>query len=86
MQTLLQPYSNEPIGLMQIDTEGYDAEILRQVLDSPYRPAIINYEHKHISKVDRIDCKRKLAEAGYRFIDVQRDTLAVLVSGGLSAE
>jgi len=33
------------VDLLQIDTEGYDAEILRMLDDLPSRPALIRFEH-----------------------------------------
>ena len=77
LDSLLASYRNQEIGLLQIDTEGFDAEIVRQVVKSAYRPIVINYEHKHLSKTDRVDCKQRLREAGYSFVDVYPDTIAL---------
>ena len=42
---LLQTHSVTHIDLLQIDTEGYDAEILKMIDFSRVKPAIINFEH-----------------------------------------
>lgn len=41
------------VDILQVDTEGYDYEILR-LFDVPRRlPPIVNYEHEHLSRGDR---------------------------------
>lgn len=48
VNTLLTKYQIAKIGLLQIDTEGYDAEVLRLFDIAQTRPLIIHYEHKHL--------------------------------------
>jgi FkbM family methyltransferase len=38
------------VDILQVDTEGYDAEILRMFDIQRRHPAIINFEHKHLSR------------------------------------
>jgi FkbM family methyltransferase len=42
---LLSEYDVEHIDLLQIDTEGYDAEIIKSIDFSKTRPSIIRFEH-----------------------------------------
>lgn len=45
LEELLQGHHVGEIDLLQIDTEGYDAEILRMIDFNRRRPAIIRFEH-----------------------------------------
>jgi FkbM family methyltransferase len=63
--------------LLQVDTEGFDLEIIKMVFDAGFFPAIINFEYIHLSFDDRCESRSILAANGYRFIDGFRDTLAI---------
>ncbi len=53
--------------LLQIDTEGYDATILRMIDFSRCRPRLIKFEHKSLSAGERAGCDRsRLRAHGYR--------------------
>ena len=80
VNSLLERYHVQNLTLLQIDVEGFDCEIVRMAIESGLRPPIINYEFIHASPSDRVECKHMLAAAGYRFIDVGRDTLALRLS------
>lgn len=45
LEALLQAHGVGEIDLLQIDTEGYDAEIIRMIDFERRRPAIIRFEH-----------------------------------------
>ena len=77
LHTLLRKHDIEDLTLLVTDTEGFDCEIVNMALDAGLRPAIINYEFIHAVPQARVDCKKRLMQAGYSFIDVGRDTLAV---------
>jgi FkbM family methyltransferase len=65
------------VDLLQIDAEGYDGLILR-LFDIPNRrPAIVRFEHKHLSTQDYRSCLSLLMNQGYK-VAVSRtgDTLA----------
>lgn len=66
LSTLLDKTQICPIDILQIDTEGYDAEILRMVDFARLNPAIIQFEHAHLSKSDFQDCARILIERGFK--------------------
>jgi FkbM family methyltransferase len=54
------------VDVLQIDAEGYDLELLR-CFDIPRRlPAIVNYEHVHLSRDDRNAAASLLIENRYR--------------------
>jgi FkbM family methyltransferase len=75
--SLLRKHGISEVGLLQIDTEGFDCRIVESAIRSGVRPAIINYEHIHVHAIQQAACKRLLAENGYDFVDVGIDTLAV---------
>ena len=76
-RTLLRKHHIQNVSLLVTDTEGFDCEIVNMALDAGLRPAIINYEFIHADPQAQVDCKKRLMEAGYSFIDVGTDTLAV---------
>jgi FkbM family methyltransferase len=78
LTTLLARHGVVRPSLLQVDTEGFDTQIVRMALESGLRPPIINYEHLHADRAERAACKRLLVEAGYHFIDIGGDTLALL--------
>ncbi len=78
LPALLEQHGVRKLDLLQVDTEGHDGVIVRHALRSGVRPAIINYEAVHMPPEERYETRRRLKECGYRFIDIERDTLAVL--------
>ena len=76
-ESLINKYNISNISLLQIDTEGYDFEILKMVFSAKVFPEIINYEWTELSHKDRYECKKLLIKNGYRFIDVGADTLCL---------
>jgi FkbM family methyltransferase len=76
LQTLLQRYRIQSVDLLQIDTEGYDYEIIKMCDFSKMKPSVIHYEHRHLSDQDRIACDRLLSAQGYRLHITGPDTVA----------
>jgi FkbM family methyltransferase len=68
------------VDVLQIDTEGYDYEIIKQIDFTVIFPKIINYEHVHLSVDDRHACQLYLAKMGYSFYIKGLDTMAVKIS------
>lgn len=67
------------IDLVQIDTEGYDFEIVKQVDLDRFKPALILYEHYHLRPGEREACEHHLESHGYRSISNFMDTLSVRI-------
>ena len=65
-ESLCRKHGVEQLDLMLIDTEGYDAQILRSVDLAARHPRLLVYEHYHLSPEQRFDCERLVAAAGYR--------------------
>jgi FkbM family methyltransferase len=73
---LMAAHGISEIDLLQIDTEGYDFEIIKMVDFERSPPAIIRYEHSHLSTADRRACLALLAGHGYRFVSEKHDVMA----------
>jgi FkbM family methyltransferase len=79
LDALLETYAVSRVDLLQIDVEGYDAHIVRMVNFDKIRPKIINFEHKHLSVADRLECQANLQSAGYALFNHSGDTCGMLV-------
>ena len=77
LTTLIAEHAIEPVDLLQVDAEGEDYEIIRTLDFGALAPAIIRFEHLHMSDAQRDECACLLAERGYRFITERCDTTAL---------
>lgn len=59
--------------VLMVDTEGFDGEIVRMALEAGWLPAVIRYEHKHLTGEERRTLARDLAGRGYRLWADQAD-------------
>ncbi len=64
------------IDFLQIDTEGYDWEILKMVDFGRFDPKILNFESQLFSDQVRTECEEKLSKLGYKFFRTRSDTCA----------
>ena len=76
--TLLNRHQVKRIDLLQIDVEGYDYELLKLFDFERIKPQLIRYEHKHLNLSDRSSCKKNLKQNGYKILEMEYDTGAVL--------
>jgi FkbM family methyltransferase len=82
-ETLFKEMGVDYVDLLQIDAEGRDAEILR-LFDIPGRkPAVVRFEHKHLSIADHEKSIGLLVGQGYRIAASGSDTLAYRVTAML---
>jgi FkbM family methyltransferase len=65
------------VDVLQIDVEGYDAEIINMLVGLRERPTIVRFEHAHLSHDDHLRAIRRLSGAGYSISVGPDDTLAV---------
>jgi FkbM family methyltransferase len=76
VSSMLEEAGTERVDLLQIDAEGYDAEILR-LFDVPRRrPAIVRFEHKHLPRGAHHTAVESLLALGYQVAIGDGDTLA----------
>jgi len=75
-ETLFREHRLPHVDLLQIDAEGYDAELLR-LFDLPARrPAIVRYEHKHLRREIQEQTVEALIRQDYQVCLSLDDTLA----------
>ena len=74
---LFQKHGIQKIDLLQIDTEGFDFEIIKMFDFAKYSPKIINYESVHLEKGDRAECEFFLRNKGYNLYNTQENTCAI---------
>ena len=65
------------LELLQIDTEGFDYEIIKMIDLNIIRPAIIRFEINHLSESDKVECLDYLASNNYKMIYARIDVIAV---------
>lgn len=75
LDDLLIEADSDHIDLIQIDVEGYDAQIIELLDLDRWKPAIVNFEHKHLSPADYATALDKLIAHGYRLTANTTDTL-----------
>jgi hypothetical protein len=74
--SLLAKHRIEQFDLLQIDTEGYDYQILIQFLESDTLPRLIHFENNFLTSEQRADIAGRLITLGYRYLHIGIDTLA----------
>lgn len=74
---ILREHKVARMDVLQIDAEGFDYQVLRQLDFSIYRPRVINMEIVNIPKSERTACKRLLDSHGYTYVKAGYDLLAV---------
>lgn len=77
LEQVLARHQFTHVDLLQIDTEGFDFEVVKLAIESGIYPDIINYEYVHLPPKARLECRLLLAAHNYSFMDVGMDTLAV---------
>lgn len=75
MNLLSNFYPNQKIDYLEIDTEGYDLEVLK-MMDFPiFKPSIIKYEHVSLGEKELADSKKLLIDEGYTLFRRGNDIL-----------
>lgn len=64
------------LDLLQTDTEGFDAQVIKMINFDQITPAIIKYEHVTLSEDDKSSTEELLRGRGYRLFHEQGDTIA----------
>jgi hypothetical protein len=76
LMTLLQRTGMLDAHLLQIDTEGYDATILRMIDFTLFHPILVKFEHKSMSAAVRGTTLERLRANGYSCAAEGTDTVA----------
>jgi hypothetical protein len=79
LRALLEENGTTKVDLLQIDTEGYDYEVLKTFPFDSSAPALVCFEHCHLSQSDRtaavslmISCGYSIEKWGKDFVCVQK--------------
>jgi FkbM family methyltransferase len=75
--SLTKKHGVEHIDIVQIDTEGYDLEVLRLIDLVRWQPELVMYEHVHLGDDGRAAARSLLDESGYLRMADDMDTLGV---------
>lgn len=76
--TLMKENNINNIDLLQIDTEGFDFEVIKMFDIAKTRPSLISFESLHLSKNDYHTCISHLNNNGYLTKTIDANTIAML--------
>ncbi len=76
IQDLLIKHRFKTLDFLQIDTEGYDFDIIKTIDFLRLKPLIISYENMHLSEQDKLRCEELLIENGYQLEHIGGDSIA----------
>lgn len=76
-QTLFVRHAIGRVDLLQIDTEGFDCEILKLFDFMAYSPTIVRFEHIHLSRRELTEAVTKLTGLGYQLHRDAIDLVAI---------
>lgn len=74
--SLLAKHEITEVDILQIDTEGFDFEVIKMFDFNRIKPAIIHFEFFHLSLDDQDRCFAYLSEYGYEMVTVLGDVVA----------
>lgn len=78
VRTLLAKHGIAKVDLLLTDVQGYDREVVEQFLICGVKPTIIHFEHCHTARPALDALYRELVGHGYRFNELENDTLCYL--------
>lgn len=78
--TLLQKYNVENVNLIQIDTEGYDFEIIKLINFNRLKLDLIIFEHLHLKKSDYKQALNLLKSNGFKLFTDEGNTIGLAKS------
>ncbi len=74
--SLCRKHGLKRLSLLQVDTEGFDFQVIRQTFDAGLMPDAIHYESLHLGRSEMEDCRALLREKGYELVESTVNTLA----------
>jgi hypothetical protein len=78
---LVERAGSDRLDLLQMDAEGYDAKLVQSIDFRRFAPAILRYEHKHLTRNAQRECIELLLDHGYQVAVEADDTLAYRDAG-----
>ena len=76
LRTLLEENQVAVVDMLQIDTEGFDYEVIQLAFGMGLKPSILAFEWEHLDLKEMWECRRSLVENGYRWLVVKGDVVA----------
>ncbi len=76
--SLLRKHGLQRVDFLQIDTEGFDGQVIKLVDFDFIKPTIIAFEHGFLSATERNDTFQLLHKNGYKITNCGTDTVAYL--------
>ncbi len=76
-ETLCRKEGLNVIDVVQIDTEGYDYEVIKLIDLERVAPLLLMYESLHLSEDDRSSCAALLGRHGYQSLSDGMDTVCL---------
>jgi FkbM family methyltransferase len=77
LKSLLAKFNLLRIDILQIDTEGFDAEVVRMALTLDHIPSCINFEYTNLNLETKTALYDSLTKRGYFFSHDKANTLAL---------
>lgn len=74
--SLLEKHHVDRVDVLQIDTEGFDYQVLKMVDFRVLKPTLIHFENNFLTAGQMEDCVGLLAGEGYRMLNAGIDTIA----------
>lgn len=78
LRSILHEHNIQAVDLLQVDTEGYDLDVLESLDFSRHKPRVIFVEHKHLAAPKKQVLMQLLADNGYKVSDCGGDFYAKL--------
>jgi FkbM family methyltransferase len=78
LKSLLDKYKVKEVDVLQIDTEGYDVNIIKQINFSEFKPKVINFEWQWLTEKEKDSITKHLMSFGYFLYNCGEDMLASL--------
>lgn len=78
LMDIIEKYNVKSIDLLQIDTEGFDFEILKMLNFKKIKPQLIKYEFVNLDKNTQQKSIQFLENAGYKVCIESSDAVAIL--------
>lgn len=78
LMSLVDEYKLHELDYLQIDTEGFDDEIVGMIDFARLKPKIIKFETDHLGREKKAAVFRRLQAHGYSLIDEKHNAIALL--------
>jgi len=77
LMKVIQENNFTSVDLLQIDTEGFDLEVIKMFDFNTFKPVLIQYEHVHLSIDDKLEIQNIISSFGYYLTEKKNDTIAI---------